>query len=430
MTLKRLSAALLAGLVVVGLTACSDDSSESGGGSDSGVAPEKVVTIGVEAPLVAGATEFGLGIRNSVQLAVDQANAAKLIPGWTIKVKAVDDSSDPAIGKKNSKDLVEDPSVVAVIGTYNSGVAAVVAPELNAAGIAMLSPGNTNPTLTLGEDPASPTRPFDNYFRMVANDSQQGGFLAGYAYVDAGFRTAAVISEDKAVSRGLARDFRRGFLAAGGKVPVLEFVPGVDDSLFEPAVEKATAANPDAIFFGGEYPKGIILKKDALAAGLDVPLMGGDGIQSPDYISGVGAAGANGDVASSVGAPIAQAPNGDAFEAAYEAAGFDDPPSNFGPYAYDATAIVLQVLTTALKDVDRVDSNVRAAVIAGVGKATTEPVAAVERTLNNAPDGFVKGAVTGAIGFDDFGDTTNPVLTIYTVKDGEWTPVVTRQFAD
>lgn len=427
MSLRRsLTVAALA-VLVVGAAACSDDSSDSSAGS--GDAPERVVTIGVMAPLVEGNTDFGLGIRNSVELAVDQANAADLIPGWTIEVKAVDDSSDPEIGSANIAELADDPSVVAVVGTYNSGVAAVVAPKLNAAGIAMVSPGNTNPALTLGDDPASPARPFDNYFRMVANDSQQGGFLAGYAYSDAGFRTAAVIAEDKAVSRGLARDFRAAFVAAGGAVPVLEFVPGTDDALYGPAVEKAKAANPDVIFYGGEYEKAAVLKKAAIAAGLDVPLMGGDGIQAPDYISVVGAAGAVGDIASSVGAPIEQAPNGGAFSAAYSAADFADPASNFGPYAYDAAVIVLQALESALEGVDRVDADVRAAVIEKIGAAATEPVAAVERTLNDAPDGFAKGAVTGAIGFDEFGDTTNPVLTIYKVEDGAWSPIVTRRFA-
>ena len=78
MVAKRLGGAVLAALLVVP-AAC------SGGGGSSALdeAPERVVTIGVEVPLAAGLTEFGLGIRNSVQLAVDQADAAGLIPGWT-----------------------------------------------------------------------------------------------------------------------------------------------------------------------------------------------------------------------------------------------------------------------------------------------------------------------------------------------------------
>ena len=72
-------------------------------------APAKVVTIGVIAPLDAGLTSFGHGIRDSVELAVKQANDAKVVPGWTIKVRALDDSSDPAKGARAAKKLATDP---------------------------------------------------------------------------------------------------------------------------------------------------------------------------------------------------------------------------------------------------------------------------------------------------------------------------------
>ncbi|MFM8971749.1 MAG: branched-chain amino acid ABC transporter substrate-binding protein [Actinomycetota bacterium] len=426
MYLRRLAIALLVGLVPAGLVACSDDSA---GSSGSDVPPEKVVTIGVEVPIEEGLTDYGIGIRNSVQLAVDQANAVGLLPGWKIEVAVVDDSSDPDVGGRNAAELIEDPSLVAVIGPANSGVAAVIAPKFSEAGIAVISPANTDPELTRGSDPAAPERQFASYFRMVATEAEQGPFLARYAYEDAGFRTAAVIADPKEVNRLQAEAFRDAFTAAGGTVALSEVVPdvGADGG---PVVGRIAAARPDVVFYAGDYEPAAALKRQLLAADVTVPLMGGDGIAAPEYITAVGAAGAAGDLASSVGSPVEQQPNGDVFVAAYERADFGAPPSNYGPYAYDATAIVLQVLTTALAEVDRVDSNVRAAVIAGLGTATSEPVAAVERTLNDAPDGFARGAVTGAIGFDEYGDTTNRILTIYTVRDGAWAPVVTRKFAD
>src|SRR5262249_46645873 len=142
-----------------------------GCGSDGGDNNNRTVTVGVLAPLDAGLTQFGRGIRNSVQLAVDQAMDAKLLPGWKLAVVAVDDSSNPDIGRRNATRLLNDPTVIGVVGTYNSGVAAAVAPAFQAAGIALVSPGNTDPSLTLGPDRAHPKRPYDNYFRMVANDA-------------------------------------------------------------------------------------------------------------------------------------------------------------------------------------------------------------------------------------------------------------------
>ncbi|HEX3453901.1 MAG TPA: branched-chain amino acid ABC transporter substrate-binding protein, partial [Gaiellaceae bacterium] len=186
----------------------------AGGSAASAADSSKVVTIGVIAPLDGGLTSFGKGIRSSVQLAVDQANDAKLLPGWTIKVKALDDSSDPAIGEKAAKKMAADPTVVAVVGPYNSGVSETMLPVLAAKGIALVSPGNTLTSLTRGGDPASPKRPFDTYFRLVGPDSLQANFLATRARA-LGFQTAAVVSETKAVSKGLADSFVTEFTALG-----------------------------------------------------------------------------------------------------------------------------------------------------------------------------------------------------------------------
>ena len=155
----------------------------AGAATTAGAAPAqadtpKVVKIGVLAPLDAGLTEFGKGIRNSVQVAVDQANKRNAIPGWKIELEAVNDSSDPPTGAAGAATLVADPAVVGVVGTYNSGVAQAALPVLAPSSLALVSPGNTLADLTLGPDAANPVRPNDNYFRLVASDAQQAPFLA------------------------------------------------------------------------------------------------------------------------------------------------------------------------------------------------------------------------------------------------------------
>lgn len=397
---RRTGAVLMAVGFVSGLAGCGSD--DGGGGG------QQTLSIGVLAPLDAGLTQFGLGIRNSVQLAVDEANASDLIPGWRIQIVAVDDSSDPAVGMANAEQLLDDPTVIGVVGTYNSGVASAVLPDFQAAGIPLVSPGNTNPALTLGPDRNNPVRPYNNYFRMVANDAQQGGFLAQYAATRFDTPTAAVITDAKPVSQGLANDFRSGFEAFGGIIASFEIVPEGDTN-YMPFAISAAATNPDLLFFGGEYDHAALLKQAAVAAGLDVPLMGGDGIQADEYITAVGAA-AEGDLASSVGTPVELEPGGLAFLGAYEAHGFDEPPSTFGPYAYDAASILLSAAKRALAGRDEIDGAVLADVIANVQSITNA-------TLLNP-----SGAVTGEIGFNAFGDTVHPVLTVYRVENGHWVP--------
>src|SRR5688572_1842792 len=108
----------------------------------SGASNKPTVTIGVIAPINAGLTSFGQGINNSVQLAVDEANADDAIPGWTIEVRTLDDSSDPPKGAAAAKVLSSDATVAAIVGPYNSGVAEAALPVLKGK-VALLSPSNT-----------------------------------------------------------------------------------------------------------------------------------------------------------------------------------------------------------------------------------------------------------------------------------------------
>jgi len=403
MSARRFGAPILV-LAMFAAAGCGSDNNDNDNTSSM------TVTIGVLAPLDAGLTQFGRGIRNSVQLAVDEARAGFLLPRWEVAIVAVDDSSNPDVGRTNARRLLDDPTVIGVVGTYNSGVAAAVLPDFASASLALVSPGNTDPSLTLGPDRAHPMRPYDTYFRMVANDAQQGGFLARVA-TDLGIGASAVVSDAKQVSQGLANDFRSAFVAASGSVLSFEVVPDGDTN-YEPYAQRAAAVHPELLFFGGEYDHAALLKHAAVAAGLTVPLMGGDGIQADEYIAAAGAS-SEGDLASSVGAPVDREPGGRAFLAAYDAHGFAEPPSTFGPYAYDAANILLSAASQALAGHRRVDDAVRADIVARV------------QAVTNAAIINPRGAITGAIGFDAFGDTVNPVLTVYRVENGHWTPLET-----
>ncbi len=388
--------ATVASIAVVGAAAV------SAAGATTGSKP-KVVKIGVIAPLTAGLTNYGKGIENSVRLAVRQANADKAIPGWKIVVDAKNDSSEPAVGKKAAQKLAKDPAVIGVVGTYNSGVAAETAPVLEKAGIVQVSPGNTDPTLTLGEHLADgPERQFDNYFRVVANDAQQGVVLADYAASDLGATTVAVVSETKSVSKGLADRFSAEFTAKGGQVVYTKTVPdGTTD--FATVASEIAPLTPSLLFFGGEYEVAAALSN--ATAALSAPLMGGDGIKDDAYIEAAGA-NAEGDIASSIGAPLDQLESAADYAAAYEAAGYGDPPSVFGPYAYDSANVIIDAAAKALKGKTAVNKKARAAVVKSVQATDTE-------------------GITGRIAFDEYGDTVTKVFTIYKVTGGAWVPVKT-----
>ena len=112
------------------------------GGIRLGYVEDYYAKIGVVAPLDAGLVQFGRGIRNSVRVAVDEANRRHAVPGWRFEVDALNDSSNAATGEAAAGRLAADATVIGMVGTYNSGVAARVAPVLSRAGIVMISPAS------------------------------------------------------------------------------------------------------------------------------------------------------------------------------------------------------------------------------------------------------------------------------------------------
>ena len=161
---------------------------------------------------------------------------------------------------------------------------------------------------------------------------------------------------------------------------------------------------PGLLFFGGEYQVAAALRTAATEAGVTAPLMGGDGINDAEYITGAGPA-AEGTYASGVGVPLLTLPGATEFRAAYEAAGYTAAPTDYGPYAYDATNIVIAALRSPLAGKQKLPTGIRQQVVRGVQATDTT-------------------GVTGPIAFDRYGDTTNPRFTLYRV---EGTPLAWTQ---
>jgi branched-chain amino acid transport system substrate-binding protein len=388
-----MGATLLATTLAV--SACgtrAEEAAETGTGTAT-----KTAKIGVIAPLSGDLSALGLGIQHSVELAVKQANENGTVPGWTLEVDPQDDQGLPDPGKNAATKLAGDEEVVGVVGTLNSSVAQSVQPVLNSANIAMVSPANTNPTLTKGADPANPQRAYDSYFRTCTTDDVQGPFAAKYL-LDEGIKSVATIHDKKAYGQGLVAAFTTAFEQGGGKIVEAETI-NPEDKDFSSVISKVKGANPAAVYYGGEFPQGAPLSQQMKAAGLDVPLMGGDGMKSEQYFKLAGSTG-EGDLSTSVGAPPETLDSAKQFLTDYEAAGFKDPYEAYGAYAYDAANAIIEGLKTSLAEAEDAES---------ARQATVEAISGVS----------FQGA-TGDVSFDEFGDATAKVLTVYKVEGDKW----------
>lgn len=397
-TLKLAGVALVAAsLALTGCGSREPEPAPTGSATGSAPAENKVAKIGFIAPLSGGLSALGTGMRNSVQLAVDQANESGAIPGWTLEFVPMDDEAKPDVGANAATSLAADDEVVGVVGTLNSGVAQSVIPILDTADIVQISPANTNPTLTQGADPANPSRPNANYFRTATTDAIQGPVAAKFL-LDSGIKKVATVHNKGTYGQGLVAAFTGAFTEGGGEVVAAESIDA-DASDYTSVVTKVKAAGPEIVYFGGEYPSGGPLSNQMKANGLNVPLMGGDGIYDPTFIELAGS-GSNGDLATSVGAPPSDLPSAADFISAYEAAGFAEPYAAYGPMSYDAANAIIEALKVALPN---------------AADAKSARAAIVEATNAVSFDG-----ASGKVEFDEFGDTITRTITVYKVADGAW----------
>ncbi len=375
-----------------------------------GTAPEettKTAKIGVIAPLSGDLSALGLGIQHSVELAIKQANDTNAVPGWKFEVDAKDDEAKPDVGKNAATALASDADVIGVVGTLNTSISQQVQPVLAPKNIVQVSPANTGPGLTQGANwQKDPKRPYPTYFRTCTTDAVQGPFAARYLYETAKITKVATIHDKKAYGQGLVGTFTEEFKKLGGQVVAAETI-NADDSSYTAVISAVKPSAPQAVYYGGEYPQAGPLSQQMKAAGLNVPLMGGDGIKDPKYIQLGGKTSAN-DLSTSVGAPTDSTEAGKKFLADYKAAAFKEDSAAYGGYSYDAANAIINALKVSLKDAKDVES---------ARQATVDAMSKV------AFDG-----VTGKVAFDQYGDSTTKVLTVYKAEAKDWATVETKEF--
>ncbi|MGW7199349.1 branched-chain amino acid ABC transporter substrate-binding protein [Streptomyces chryseus] len=407
-SLLILTTALTTGALT--LTACGSRDDNKAGGDDSG--KKTTVVIGVDAPLTGSLSALGQGIKNSVDLAAKTANKNNEVPGIEFKIEALDDQAVPASGKANAAKLVGNKDVIGAVGPLNSGVAQSMQGDFEKAGVVQVSPANTNPALSQGDNwgKGEFKRPFKTYFRTAATDVVQGKFAAQYLYNDAKKRKVYVVDDKQTYGAGLAAIFSAEFKRLGGKIAGTDHVT-VKETDFSSTADKVKSSKADSVYFGGQYPEGGLLSDQIKKTGAKIPTMGGDGIYDPAFISASGVAN-DGDFATSIGYPVEKLPTAKKFIADYEAAGYKDPYAAYGGYSYDAGWAIIQAVKSVVAANDgKLPADARAKVVEAMAKVSFD-------------------GVTGKVAFDEYGDTTNKQLTVYKVEGKVWKDVKSATFED
>lgn len=233
---------------------------------------ENVLKIGEYGSLTGTTATFGISTKNGIDMATEEINAAGGLLGKKVEVIVEDDRGLPDEASSAVKKLVTQDKVAAVLGEVASSRSLAGAPICQENKIPMVSPSSTNPKVTEAGD---------YIFRICFIDPFQGEAMAKFAYNNLKVKKAAILKDSKNdYSVGLAQYFAETFKSLGGQIVAEEsYFEGDQD--FKAQLTSIKGKKPEAIFIPGYYTEVGLIARQARELGLNIPLMGGDGWDSP-----------------------------------------------------------------------------------------------------------------------------------------------------
>ena len=319
---------------------------------------------------------YGRNNLRGIRLAVEHANAQRLLGDRKLVVIEKDDEGNGEKATQIATDFIENSAVVAVIGHVNSG-AMMAAAKIYDRGLPAVATTASSPDLT-GISPW--------VFRVISSDSVNGRDLARFAS-RLGRRRAAILYENNSYGRGLTQSFRRNF---PGTIVGMDPIGESGDQNLEPYISMYKRLAPDIIFVAGTEQSGVAILREARRQGFAVDFIGGDGWTGVTF-----------DTVASQGVYVAapftstdRRPAAQKFTVAYRQKYGDEPDGN-AALAYDATLLVVKAIVESGADREKVR-----AYLSKLTEATQFP------------------GVTGPIRFGPDGDPLGKGLVMTRIRDG------------
>jgi branched-chain amino acid transport system substrate-binding protein len=320
----RLFVAAGAAALLVGSLACG----KGGGGAE--------IVVGEYGSLTGTTATFGQSTHNGITQAFDEINAAGGLLGKKVKVLVEDDRSQPEEATTAVTKLINQSHVVAMLGEVSSSRSLAAAPICQSNKVPMVSPSSTNPRVT---------QVGDYIFRVCFIDPFQAPVMAKFAANTLKIKRVAILTDVRNdYSIGLQTFFRQSFKSLGGEI-VAEQSYSEGDSDFRAQLTQIKAANPEAIYLPGYYTEAATIARQARELGITVPLMGGDGWDSPKLFE-IGGAALDGCYISNHYSVDDPSPAIQKFVSEYKAR-YKDSPDALAALGYDAARILADAIKRA-----------------------------------------------------------------------------------
>ncbi len=348
-------------------------------GEDAGDAEE--VLIGTVGPLSGGAATYGVSVKQGVEIAVEEFNAAG--GAYSIKLISEDSKGEATDAALAITKLIEQDRVAAIVGAVLSSETLAGTAIANDAGVTMISPSSTATGIP---------QEGEYIFRNCLSDDVQASQLAEYAYEELGISTFAVMYTNNDYGQALQKAFIETAEELGEVVEVQTFMD--KDTDFSAALTSINQKDPGAIFVAGYYEEAAKIAQQAREQGIEAQILGADGFYSPILLE-LGAESVEGAIFTAGFYEGDATPEVVNFVTKYREK-FGDTPDMFAAQAYDAAKVVLNAITKGGAD---------PAAIRDVVAATVD-----------------FPGITGNTSFDEDGDVLKDIL-ILKVEGGYFTRI-------
>lgn len=274
---KFLSITVLAAIVMTFFVGCGQTAANA-----------NEIKIGINYELSGGVATYGQSSVEGIEMAIDEINAAGGINGKKLVAVKYDNKSEPAEATTLASKLMTQDKVVAVLGPATSGSFKAEIPVALKNKVPVASGSATADDVTV--DAAGVK---DYAFRICFNDSYQGTAMANFALTNLSKKKAVIIMDSSSdYGKGLAENFKKTFEAAGGTIVATESYVAKDTD-FNAILTSIKGKDFDVVFIPGYYEEVGLIIKQARALGINVPVLGADGFDSPDLIKLAGASALN-----------------------------------------------------------------------------------------------------------------------------------------
>ena len=294
---------------------------------------EDVVILGEFGSLTGGTATFGKSTQRGIEMALEEVNKAGGIQGKPVRIVVEDDQSKPEEAATAVKKLVNQDKVLVVLGEVASSRSLAGAPICQEAKVPMITPASTNPKVT---------QVGDFIFRVCFIDPFQGEVMAKFARNTLKASKAAILKDIKNdYSVGLAQFFTETFKNLGGTV-ITEESYSEGDIEFRAQLTALKAKKPEVIFIPGYYTEVGLIARQARDLGITIPLIGGDGWDSPRLIE-IGGKALENTYYSNHYTPDDPRPEMQKFLADFKAK-YNEIPDAMAPLGYDAARIAFDAI--------------------------------------------------------------------------------------